>query len=119
MPNTTPIADNQTVIEFIIKRARELNLINIFPSGSITKGENGAIEVVLFVATDNKVSGVVIQRHREPAIIAKQLLDPAFLNAFKGLAPTSTFPTFKNKSQQAVSDAIRAMLVEYDAGSRA
>lgn len=43
MPNTNPIADNQTVIEFIIKRARELDLINIYPSGSITKGENGAM----------------------------------------------------------------------------
>ena len=84
-----------------------------------TKGESGAIEVVLFITTDNTVAGVIIQRHREPAIIAKQLLDPAFLNAFKGLAPTSTFPTFKNTSEQAVSDAIRAMLVEYDAGSRA
>jgi dihydroorotase len=43
MPNTTPIADNQTVIEFILKRARELDLINIYPAGSITKGENGAM----------------------------------------------------------------------------
>lgn len=43
MPNTNPIADNQTVIEFITKRARELNLINIFPAGSITKSEKGAM----------------------------------------------------------------------------
>ncbi len=41
MPNVSPVADNQTVIEFIIKRARELDLINIYPAGSITKGENG------------------------------------------------------------------------------
>lgn len=43
MPNTTPTADNQTVIEFIISRARELGLINIFPSGSITKAQDGAM----------------------------------------------------------------------------
>jgi dihydroorotase len=43
MPNTNPIADNQTVIEFILKRAREIDLINIFPTGSITKGEGGTI----------------------------------------------------------------------------
>jgi dihydroorotase len=43
MPNTNPIADNQTVIEFILKRARDLDLIHIYPAGSITKGENGAI----------------------------------------------------------------------------
>jgi dihydroorotase len=41
MPNTNPVADNQSVIEFIVKRARELNLINIYPSGAITKGEGG------------------------------------------------------------------------------
>lgn len=43
MPNTNPIADNQTVIEFIIKRARELDLINVYPAGAITKGERGAL----------------------------------------------------------------------------
>jgi dihydroorotase len=41
MPNTRPTADNQTVIEFILKRARELDLVNVFPTGSITVGENG------------------------------------------------------------------------------
>ena len=43
MPNTRPIADNQTVIEFVVKRARELDLINIYPSGAITKGQEGAL----------------------------------------------------------------------------
>ena len=41
MPNTSPVADNQTVIEFILKRARELDLINIYPTGSITKKQSG------------------------------------------------------------------------------
>lgn len=41
MPNTRPIADNQAVIEFVIKRARELDLINIYPAGAITKGQDG------------------------------------------------------------------------------
>lgn len=43
MPNTTPTADNQTVIEFIVSRARELDLVNIYPSGSITKSQDGAM----------------------------------------------------------------------------
>jgi dihydroorotase len=43
MPNVTPVADNQTVIEFIIKRARELDLITIYPAGSITKGQDGSM----------------------------------------------------------------------------
>jgi dihydroorotase len=41
MPNSTPAADNQTVIEFVVKRARELDLINIYPSGAITKAREG------------------------------------------------------------------------------
>lgn len=41
MPNTRPVADNQTVIEFVSKRARELDLINVYPTGAITKGEAG------------------------------------------------------------------------------
>ncbi len=43
MPNTAPIADNQTVIEFIVKRARELDLITIYPAGAITKNEAGSM----------------------------------------------------------------------------
>lgn len=42
MPNVTPVADNQTVIEFILKRAKELDLINIFPTGAITKKQEGS-----------------------------------------------------------------------------
>ena len=41
MPNTNPITDNQTTIEFIIKRMKELNLINIYPAGSTTKKTEG------------------------------------------------------------------------------
>ncbi len=43
MPNLNPIADNQTVVEFIVNRARALNLITIYPTGSITKGQGGSI----------------------------------------------------------------------------
>lgn len=42
MPNSTPAADNQTVIEFIVKRAKELDLINLYPTGTITKGQSGS-----------------------------------------------------------------------------
>lgn len=42
MPNTTPVADNQSVIGFILKRAREVGLVNVFPTGTITKNREGA-----------------------------------------------------------------------------
>lgn len=41
MPNLSPAADDQTVIEFIINRAKQLNLINVYPAGAITKGQLG------------------------------------------------------------------------------
>jgi len=42
MPNTTPEADNQAVIEFILERAKEVGLINILPTGATTKGQDGS-----------------------------------------------------------------------------
>lgn len=41
MPNVSPTADNQTVIEYIISRAKRANLINIYPTGAITRGQDG------------------------------------------------------------------------------
>lgn len=41
MPNSTPAADNQAVIEFVKKRAHEVGLINILPTGTTTRGQDG------------------------------------------------------------------------------
>jgi dihydroorotase len=43
MPNSNPISDNQTVVEFVKNRSKELDLITIYPTGSITKGEQGSM----------------------------------------------------------------------------
>jgi len=43
MPNTNPIGDNQTVIEFIVNRMKQLNLITIYPAGATTKKTEGDI----------------------------------------------------------------------------
>lgn len=56
MPNVNPIADNQTVVEFIRNRGRELDLITIYPTGSITKGEAGEM---LSEINELKQSGAV------------------------------------------------------------
>ncbi len=41
MPNTTKVTDSQAEVEFVLKRAAELDLINIFPSGAITRDQKG------------------------------------------------------------------------------
>lgn len=41
MPNTVPVNDNKSVTEFILNRAREKNLVNVYPVGAISKGLKG------------------------------------------------------------------------------
>ena len=41
MPNTKPLIDNKTVATYIMARAREVGLCNVFPVGSITVGSHG------------------------------------------------------------------------------
>ncbi len=41
MPNTNPINDNETVTEFIARKARHEGVCNVFPIGAITKGQKG------------------------------------------------------------------------------
>jgi dihydroorotase len=41
MPNTEPVNDNRSVTEYIIARARQVGLINIFPIASISRGMLG------------------------------------------------------------------------------
>jgi dihydroorotase len=42
MPNTHPVIDNQTAVEFILLKARKEGVINVFPVGAVTKGSDGA-----------------------------------------------------------------------------
>lgn len=41
MANTDPVNDNETVTRYILERARQANLANVFPAGAVTKGLQG------------------------------------------------------------------------------
>jgi len=41
MPNTNPVADNESVIRYIINKAKQEGYVNVFPIGAITKGQKG------------------------------------------------------------------------------
>lgn len=41
MPNTKPVADNKTVIEYIKNKAKRIGLVNVYPIGAISKGLEG------------------------------------------------------------------------------
>src|SRR5581483_3218841 len=42
MPNTNPVVDNQSVVEFILSKAELEGSVNVFPIGAITKNLQGA-----------------------------------------------------------------------------
>jgi len=41
MPNTRPVNDNRSVTEFIIRRAAECNLVNVYPIAAVSRGSEG------------------------------------------------------------------------------
>jgi dihydroorotase len=41
MPNTDPVNDSAAITRFIVERARQAALVNVFPAGAITKGLKG------------------------------------------------------------------------------
>lgn len=41
MPNTTPVADNETVISYIVNKAKDQGYVNVYPIGAISKGLEG------------------------------------------------------------------------------
>lgn len=41
MPNTSPVIDNKSIVESIIKEAKRVGLVNVIPVGAITKGLKG------------------------------------------------------------------------------
>lgn len=41
MPNTNPVCDNVTVIEYIKSKAEKVGIVNVYPIGAITKGLMG------------------------------------------------------------------------------
>lgn len=56
MPNTEPVCDNRGAVEFLISEAKKNAIINIFPIGAITKGQDGED---LTEISDMKKAGIV------------------------------------------------------------
>jgi dihydroorotase len=41
MPNTNPVTDNESVVKYILNKAKQEGCINVYPIGAITKGQKG------------------------------------------------------------------------------
>ena len=42
LPNSDPVADNETVVEFVARRARKLGLVKLYTYGAVTRGLAGS-----------------------------------------------------------------------------
>ena len=75
MPNTTPVADSQSVIEFIINRSRELNLINIYPAGAITQNQEGKLLAEMWELKRSGAVAVTDDGHdvQDPGVLLKAM----------------------------------------------
>jgi dihydroorotase len=40
-PDTDPVVDEPSVVDFILRRARDIELVNVYPAGAATKGAHG------------------------------------------------------------------------------
>jgi len=40
-PDTHPVVDEPSVVDFILRRARDIELVNVYPAGAATKGAEG------------------------------------------------------------------------------
>jgi dihydroorotase len=41
MPNTNPIIDNSAIISYVLNKAKEAAIVNVYPIGAISKGQEG------------------------------------------------------------------------------
>ena len=41
LPNTNPVIDDMSVVEFVARRARQIGLAKVYPYGAATKGLKG------------------------------------------------------------------------------
>ena len=69
MPNTLPVNDSATVTSYIVQRAREVAIVNVFPIGAITKGSLG--EELAAIGSMREVGIVAISDDGRPVMNAR------------------------------------------------
>ena len=73
MPNTKPIIDNVSMVDFIIRRGRDKAKINIFPCASLTKNMEGNLMTEFGLLSDKGIIGFtdVIKTVQNTEIMAR------------------------------------------------
>ena len=66
MPNTSPVNDSATVTSYIIERAKQKSIVNVYPIGAITKGSKG--EELASIGAMVKAGAVAISDDGRPVM---------------------------------------------------
>jgi dihydroorotase len=69
MPNTSPVNDNATVTRYIVERARQSAVVNVFPIGAITR--NSAGEELAGIGSMKQAGAVAISDDGQPVMNAR------------------------------------------------
>jgi len=78
MPNTVPVADNSSVIAYIVNAARERGAVKVLPIGAISKGQAGH---ELAEIGDMKAAGAVAVSDDGRPVMSPSLMKKAMLYA--------------------------------------
>ncbi len=75
MPNTKPVIDNVSMVDFIIRRGRDKAKINIFPCATLTKNLNGTSMTEFGLLSSKGIVGFtdVIQTVQNSSIMARMM----------------------------------------------
>lgn len=80
MPNTKPTPDNEETLEKIIEKAKKVNLCNVLPYASVTKGEKGE-ELVDFEKLKN--AGAIAFSDDGMPVVNSKIMREAMIEADK------------------------------------
>jgi dihydroorotase len=69
MPNTSPVNDNATVTSYIVDRARQRAVVNVYPIGAITKDSSG--EQLAAIGSMRAAGAVAISDDGKPVMNAR------------------------------------------------
>lgn len=101
MPNTKPTPDSAFILEKILTEAKRVNLCNIFPYSSVTKGELGD-ELVDF--EEQKNAGAIAFSDDGMPVVNSRMMRQAIINADK----IGTFVASHCEEKSVASGAINA-----------
>lgn len=101
MPNTKPTSDSAFVLEKILAEAKRVNLCNVFPYSSVTKGELGD-ELVNF--EEQKNAGAIAFSDDGMPVVNSRIMRQAIINADK----LGTFVASHCEEKSVASGAINA-----------